>query len=221
MDDQLNRQDQSLDENGKPTNSNSFRVNLYSWFLILFLCLLWPLSIIAFFNPPSDPDMIERADPILRFYLPTIALQLVVLLLVYLIIRKEGSGFANMGYDRFKSMHLFLAIAFIIISSFLLNGISLILERFDILKFESAARLFPQTAVQKILWIILCIVVAFTEETAYRARPDHYDVESGVCHGQKSPGAGYYISSTLKPTEHSARSLAPSESGQTAVRLEP
>lgn len=168
MDNYPNPPDQNHDDTGNPMNTDSIRINLYSWFMILFLCLLWPISIVVFFNPPSDPELIEQADPVLRFYLPTIGLQLAVFLLIYLVCRKEGADLRVLGYDKFKAMYIFLAIAFIIISSFLLNGISIILERFDLLKFKSAARFFPHTLTQKAFWIILCIVVAFTEETAYR-----------------------------------------------------
>jgi membrane protease YdiL (CAAX protease family) len=168
MDDNINTPEQSRDDKASLPNTGSVRISFYSWFMILFLCLIWPISIVVFFNPPSSPEIIRQADPILRFYLPTIGLQLAVLLLVFLVCRKEGSGFGNLGFDKFKVMHIFLAIAFIIISSFLLKGIVLILEQFDLLKFLSPARLLPRTLTQKAFWIILCVIVAFTEETAYR-----------------------------------------------------
>jgi len=168
MDDNINNPEQNREDIASPPNTGSIRISLYSWILIFFLCLVWPISIVVFFNPPSDPEIIEKSDPILRFYLPTIGLQLTVLLLVFLTCRKEGSGFGNLGYDKFRAIHIFLAIAFIIISSFLLKCIGIILEQFDLLKFQSPARLLPHTLTQKTFWIILCIIVAFTEETAYR-----------------------------------------------------
>lgn len=168
MDDNINTPEQNHEGNAPPPNKDSIRISFYSWSLIIFLCLIWPISIMVFFNPPSDPEIIENLNPILRFYLPTIGLQLTVLLFVFLTCRKEGSGFGNLGYDKFKVVHIFLAIAFIIISSFLLKGIGLILEQFDLLEFQSPARLLPHTLTQKAFWIILCIIVAFTEETAYR-----------------------------------------------------
>ncbi len=168
MNDSIKTPEQNHEGNAPPPNQGSIRISFYSWILIFFLCLIWPISIVVFFNPPTAPEIIEKLNPILRFYLPTIGLQVAVLMLVYLTCRKEGSGFGNLGYDKFKAVYIFLAIAFIIISSFLLKGIGIILEQFDLLKFQSPARLLPHTLTQKTFWIILCIIVAFTEETAYR-----------------------------------------------------
>jgi len=147
---------------------NSYRIRIWSWILILFLCVLWPLSILIVFNPPDDPDLLEKYDPILRFYLPTIIFQLAVLAATFMVSRAEGSALSSLGYSKFEFIHLVQAIAFIIVASLLLRLVGFILQQYDLLSFKSPEPLLPRTLMQKTVWIMLCIIVAVTEETTYR-----------------------------------------------------
>jgi membrane protease YdiL (CAAX protease family) len=148
--------------------NHDFKLKISSALLILFLCLIWPLAISLFFQPPADYDQLEDINPILNFYLPTIGFQLIVLLFTFLLSRGEGSGIVALGYRKFKLAHIIYAIIFIFASSFVLRIIKIILENIQFLKFQDPSPLLPQTLEGKLIWLLMCVVVAFTEETAYR-----------------------------------------------------
>ncbi|NIP42700.1 MAG: CPBP family intramembrane metalloprotease [candidate division Zixibacteria bacterium] len=145
-----------------------FKINIFSIILILFLCLIWPLSISLLLEPPADSAPLEIENPIYVFYLPTIGFQLIVLFFVFLVSRGEGSGIVTLGYRNFKLTHVIYAILFLFASLFLLRIIKIFLDNLEFLNFQDPSPLLPQTTAGRIVWILMCLVVALNEETAYR-----------------------------------------------------
>jgi membrane protease YdiL (CAAX protease family) len=155
-------------ENTALKRENDFRITSFSVLLIVFLCVVWPFSIAFFFTPPAGINPGEIANPILKFYLPTFCLQLAVLLVIILVCRSEGSSLKELGFRNLHFVHIIYAIIFFFASSIILRAIKDILISFEIFKFQNTAGLLPLTIYEKIAWVILCMVVAFNEETAYR-----------------------------------------------------
>ncbi|HDS01470.1 MAG TPA: CPBP family intramembrane metalloprotease [candidate division Zixibacteria bacterium] len=145
-----------------------FKINFLSVILIIFLCLIWPLSISLLFEPPADFAPAEIENPVFVFYLPTIGFQLIVFFFVFLVSRGEGSGIVALGYRNFKLTHVIYAIVFLFASLFLLKIVKLFLDKLDFMKFHDPSPLLPQTLEGRLVWILMCLVVAVNEETAYR-----------------------------------------------------
>jgi membrane protease YdiL (CAAX protease family) len=145
-----------------------FKFNIFSIILILFLCLIWPLSIALLLEPPADSAPAEIENPIYVFYLPTIGFQLIVFFFIFLVSRGEGSGIVALGYRNFKLTHVIYALLFIFASLFLLRIIKISLDKLEFMKFQDTSPLLPQTTEGRIVWILMCLVVAVNEETAYR-----------------------------------------------------
>lgn len=136
--------------------------------MIVFLCVIWPLAIALFFKAPSELAPGEMRNPVTAFYLPTMALQLFIFCLIILVCRDEKSSLIKLGFRNFSFLHILYAIIFLFASRIVLRAIRDILGGFSFFKFPATTDLLPHSAIEKIIWALLCIVVAFNEESAFR-----------------------------------------------------
>ena len=144
-------------------------------FLLFFLLVIWPLS--SYFlmsdfgsggGAQSTEFYLENANLVTQIYLPTVFIQLLVFLLIFLVLRLCKEGFSSIGLGGFNFKNLFTGIIFWVgISFFFL----LMVNTLQIYKFftpPQISHLLPKTQIQKIIWVIMALSASVSEESAFR-----------------------------------------------------
>jgi membrane protease YdiL (CAAX protease family) len=165
------KQNQDKNKNTGLTQScnGEFKPSMYTWFMIIFLCLLWPLMIMLFFSSPSGDQAIDLTNILINVYLPTVIMQGLVMVMLYLTTRTEGTSLKSLSYGRPKIIHIIQAILFLLISSIILYKLKGLLIYLNFFTFdEPTALLLGDSTSFKIIWVIFSAIVAFIEESAYR-----------------------------------------------------
>ena len=145
-----------------------FKITSFSYLLLFFLLVIWPLSIIIFLSPALSNLEQPVTNLIIRFYLPTLIFQMIVFCALSMIIKKENSHIASVGFDKFKYIYISYALIFLLVAGILLKLFSELINRLEIADFVKPEIMSPRSWYEIAVWIILSAVVAIVEESAYR-----------------------------------------------------
>jgi membrane protease YdiL (CAAX protease family) len=144
-----------------------FKLTAVSYLTLLLLAVLWPLS--SFVFPGSQLDMLkEVVNPVNEVYFPTIIVQLITLLLVFIAVRSEAVNLADVGIRGFNRWTILQAVAFVVIANLILSVLQLSLFTQSPGSFNEITAMIPQTTYARLIWVILCAIVAISEELTFR-----------------------------------------------------
>jgi membrane protease YdiL (CAAX protease family) len=144
-----------------------FKLTAVSYLTLLLLAILWPLSSFVFLG--SQLDMLkEVADPINEVYYPTMIVQLITMLLVFVAVRSEKVNLADLGMRGFCRWTILQAVVFVIAANLILSVLQLALFTQSPGSFNEITGIIPQTSYARWIWVILCAIVAVSEEMAFR-----------------------------------------------------
>jgi membrane protease YdiL (CAAX protease family) len=137
--------------------------------ILIFLLIGYPL-ISVLFNIFDSGDPAEIESKVLQIYLPTLCIQLLILGAVWLVIKKSGGDFSEMGlgkkdisFSNFLSGLIFFAGAFA-----LMIIIKASIARSGYLPEKDFAYVLPSTPGEKTFWAFLAISAALFEEICFR-----------------------------------------------------
>jgi membrane protease YdiL (CAAX protease family) len=118
-------------------------------------------------NPPI-PGEIE--SKILQIYIPAILLQSILITLVYISLRKNNEGLSSIGFGKadFNFGNAVSGVIFFIGASLLMFIIKNAFLRSGYLPPEEIDYILPITLIEKILWFILSLGAALSEEFGFR-----------------------------------------------------
>jgi membrane protease YdiL (CAAX protease family) len=163
--------DYNLNEISKSEENRHSRIGTI--FLLFFLLVIWPLSSYLLMSESGQGSGLSAAGKdelkvATQIYIPTILIQLLVFLLIFLIILREKDNLSSIGLKGFNFNNLLIGIIFwVVISSFLL-ALSLFLQFNKLFTPPEVTYLLPQTRIQKILWVIMASSASLSEESAFR-----------------------------------------------------
>ncbi len=144
-----------------------FRFTPLSLLVILLMGLVWPL--LSFYFLDSQLGMADDvADPASDIYYPTMVIQLITLLLILIAVRSERVGVDDLGLARFSKWTIVQAAVFFIAANLTLLFLQLLIAGNAPGSFADVKELLPHTGHEKVVWVILCLVVAFCEEVVFR-----------------------------------------------------
>jgi membrane protease YdiL (CAAX protease family) len=144
-----------------------FKLTAVSYLTLLLLAVLWPLSSFVFLG--SQLDMLkEVANPVNEVYYPTMIVQLITLLLVFVAVRSEKVNLADLGMRGFSRWTILQAVVFVIAANLILSVLQLELFAQSPGSFNEITGIIPQTSFARSIWVILCAIVAVSEEMAFR-----------------------------------------------------
>ena len=140
-----------------------------TYFTVLFLLIGWPLISLVFMGDYSPQDL-SFQDLAYQVYLPTIIIEWLLFLLVFLTIKKEEGKFSlsQIGFNQFNLKNLFLGFAFVIVSNIVLVGVALVMKGVGVLPQKDISFLMPQSVSEKLLWIFMSFSAAVSEEVSFR-----------------------------------------------------
>jgi membrane protease YdiL (CAAX protease family) len=146
---------------------DGFRFTAVSYLTLLLLAVLWPLSALIF--PNSQLDMLkEVVDPVSEVYYPTMIVQLVTMLLVVFAVRSEKADLADVGLSGFNRWTIPQALAFVVTANLILSVLQVALFTQSPDSFTAITSMVPRTSFARWVWVILCAIVAVSEEVTYR-----------------------------------------------------
>ncbi len=157
-----------LGENRVPITGQPFRKSKVSYLTLFFLLIFWPLMSVAFVGDPSQMLRMLSVSPIVMIYLPTMVIQWLVFLLVWLAVYREGTGLAGVGFKRIRLIDFAWAAVFLLVSNLLLTLLSVLLAALNLEIPSELGLILPKTFGEKIAWILLCITAGVCEEAAFR-----------------------------------------------------
>jgi len=157
-------------ENQKQTlpAGQQFRKSKVSYFTLFFLLILWPLMSVAFVGDPSQTLRMLSVSPIFMIYLPTMVIQWLVFLLVWVAVTREGTGLAGLGFKRIRVIDFAWAVAFLIVSNLLLTLLSVFLAFVNLEIPIELELILPKTMAERIIWVFLSLTAGVCEEAAFR-----------------------------------------------------
>jgi len=163
--------DYNLNEISKPEENRHGRTGTI--FLLFFLLVIWPLSSYLLMSESGQVSGLSAAGEnelkvTTQIYIPTILIQLLVFLLIFLIVLREKENLSSIGLRGFNFSNLIIgAIFWLAISSFFI-ALSLILQLNKLVTPPELTYLLPRTQTQKILWVIMASSASLSEESAFR-----------------------------------------------------
>ena len=157
-----------LGENRVPITGQPFRKSKVSYLTLFFLLIFWPLMSVAFVGDPSQMLRMLSVSPIVMIYLPTMVIQWLVFLLVWLAVYREGTGLAGVGFKRIRLIDFAWAAVFLLVSNLLLTLLSVLLAALNLEIPSELGLILPKTFAEKIVWILLCVTAGICEEAAFR-----------------------------------------------------
>ncbi len=143
------------------------QLNLISYLLIGLLAVIWPLA--SFYFLDDQTRMAEEiTSPLLEVYLPTIVLQLAVLLVVLIALRSEPASLRSIGFANYDRWSFPIAVLFFVVANIVMWILQVLLLSHDPTTFANITSILPDSALDKGVWVLLCAVVAVSEEVTFR-----------------------------------------------------
>lgn len=156
-----------LESEGEPEEPQ-FRKSKLSYFTLFILLVLWPAMSVVFTGDPTEALKTLAISPIFLIYIPTIVIQWILFGLIYVTLYREQTGLAGVGFTRIRFIHLFWAVAFLLVSNLVLTLLALLLEMINITIPGEIELILPTNGTERIFWILLSITAGVCEETAFR-----------------------------------------------------
>jgi membrane protease YdiL (CAAX protease family) len=145
----------------------AFKLTAVSYLTLLLVAVLWPLSSFVYLG--SQLDLLkEVADPVNEVYFPTMIVQLITMLLVLVAVRSENVNLADLGMRGFNRWTILQAVAFVMAANLILSVLQIALFSQSPGSFNEITGIIPQTSFARCIWVILCAIVAVSEEMAFR-----------------------------------------------------
>lgn len=146
---------------------SSFRLTPVSYLVLLLLAVAWPMT--SFYFLQSQLDLAsEITDPLRQIYYPTIIIQLVIALLVLFAVRSEQTDLADVGLGGFTRFTVWQGVGFYLIANAILAVLQLAIFAEAPGSFAEVDALLPKTLLERLVWVVLCAVVAVSEELTFR-----------------------------------------------------
>jgi len=107
-------------------------------------------------------------DPISQIYLPTIIIEWLIFLVVFLVLKRGKENLSAIGFSRFTLANLGIGLIFLLVANIILFGLAHILQLFHLTVPKEVAFILPRTKSEKLVWVILSVTAGICEETGFR-----------------------------------------------------
>jgi len=136
--------------------------------LLIFLLVGWPLLSYVIMTGSKPETGFAGMDPISQIYLPTIIIEWLIFLVVFLVLKRGKENLSAIGFSRFTLANLGIGLIFLLVANIILFGLAHILQLFHLTVPKEVAFILPRTKGEKLVWVILSITAGICEETGFR-----------------------------------------------------
>lgn len=147
---------------------NLFRRSRLTYATLFLLLIAWPVMSVAFVGDPAETLRLLAESPIFLIYIPTIIIQWMIFLLIWITVRRERTGLAGLGFKKIRLLDFFYAIAFLLVANLLLSLLALLLAKFDLRIPGEIELMLPTNNIERVLWVMLSLTAGVCEESAFR-----------------------------------------------------
>jgi membrane protease YdiL (CAAX protease family) len=145
-----------------------FRRSRLTYITLFLLLVAWPVMSVAFVGDPAKTLKLLADSPIFLIYLPTIIVQWLIFLLIWITVRRERTGLAGLGFKKIRLLDFFYAVAFLLVANLMLSFLALLLAKFGLTIPGEIELMLPKNNFERVLWVILSFTAGVCEETAFR-----------------------------------------------------
>jgi len=137
-------------------------------FLLLVLIVYPALSIVMGMTGNTDPQQVT--SKIIQVYLPTLIIQIVMIAALWIVLYRSGADFAEIGFAKsgINWSNVISALIFFVGAWGLMALISVSIERSGFIPRTEFMTLLPSNAIEGLLWGMLSLGAAFSEELIFR-----------------------------------------------------
>jgi len=144
------------------------RLSLGTYIVLIFLLIVFPaFNIIGAFYPIDDFDFTDN-QLIIFFFVPTIVILWLIVILCGLAMWREKSTPASIGLGRIRGKHLLIAIVFLFASNIILYPLQFLLSLFGLVSDEILDKLVMQASRMMWWWLAMSFTAGFCEEIVFR-----------------------------------------------------
>ena len=136
--------------------------------LLIFLLIIWPLVSYFVTNPNQVELKARLVSRSTQIYLPTILIELLVLLLIIFVLRKGNENLTHIGFVDFNLTNLFIGIAFWGLAYSFISVISFLFKLSDQKTQQDLIFLLPKNKMDKSFWILMSLAAGICEEAGFR-----------------------------------------------------
>jgi len=138
---------------------------LLTFFLLFFLLIGWPLLSYLVMGQSQDEISEKLVNPALQLYLPTIIVEVLIFLLIFLVLKREGENLKTIGWRNFTFQNILIGFVFLIFA----NVFILVLSRLlNVTQPTEIKYLLPRNITDRIFWILMSLTAGIVEETGFR-----------------------------------------------------
>jgi uncharacterized protein len=137
--------------------------------LLLFLLIGYPLISVGM-SLLSHTDATRLTSRISQIYLPSLLIELIILTLVIMTLRRTGTSLAGIGLSKedFNWANVISALIFFVGAWAMITLIRGAILRSGYIPEKDFMYLLPRTLGERVFWVLLSIGAAFSEEIAFR-----------------------------------------------------
>lgn len=160
-------EDPPLNPSSISTKPEPPRPTLISYLVLGLLAVVWPVS--AFYFLDSQLELANDVVlPMLEIYLPTILVQLLILIMIVVAMKSEHARHESIGLKNWTRWSVPLAFGFLLMANIALASLQAMIATGSPESFVEFGALLPKTVGEKLMWVLLCAVVAVSEEVTFR-----------------------------------------------------
>jgi membrane protease YdiL (CAAX protease family) len=136
--------------------------------LLLFLLVGWPLLSYVIMRESKSEVGFAGMDLIPQIYLPTIIIEWLIFLLVFLVLKRGKENLSTVGFSKLTLANLGIGLGFLLVANIILLSLGNILQFFHLTMPKEVIFMLPRTRTERLFWVILSITAGICEETGFR-----------------------------------------------------
>lgn len=133
--------------------------------LLFFLLIGWPLLSYLVMSQAEEEITEALVNPTIQLYLPTIIIESLIFLLIFLVLKREGENLKVVGWRNLTFQNILIGFVFLIFANLVLL---IITKLFSVTQPAEIKYLLPRNTTDKIFWTLMSLTAGIAEETGFR-----------------------------------------------------
>lgn len=133
--------------------------------LLFFLLIGWPLLSYLVMSQAEEEITEALVNPTIQLYLPTIIIESLIFLLIFLVLKREGENLKVVGWRNLTFQNILIGFAFLIFANLVLL---IITKLFNVTQPAEIKYLLPRNTTDRIFWTLMSLTAGIAEETGFR-----------------------------------------------------
>lgn len=133
--------------------------------LLFFLLIGWPFLSYLVMSQAEEEIPEALVNPSVQLYLPTIIIESLIFLLIFLVLKREGENLKVVGFRNLTFQNILIGFVFLIFANLVLL---IITKLFSVTQPAEIKYLLPRNTTDRIFWTLMSLTAGIAEETGFR-----------------------------------------------------